>query len=228
MGMNWQDRVTVDPEVCHGKAKILSRLKLAGTFNIVVGILSLLWAILMLPTITPIGRTRQKKISPPEFWNYAANGHIVGTIIVREKKIEGTLVPGAPGLKRDQPRKFVVDYVFSAESDFDERLQKALAGTPTTYRYHFASWWEGLLPPPLIMLVVLVLSAACGIVELVAGIMLLKRTPGARTLGLVSGFVSCVSVWGCCVYPFCLAAGIFTLILLFKEQYRLLLEQGHP
>lgn len=109
---------------------------------------------LALLAITLISRTPQKNISPSEFWNYAANGHIVGTITVSEKKIEGMLVPDAPGLKKDEPRKFVVEYAFSAESDFDERLQAALAGKPTKYRYHFASWWEGLLPQLLIMLVV--------------------------------------------------------------------------
>ncbi|MBL7133618.1 MAG: ATP-dependent zinc metalloprotease FtsH [Phycisphaerae bacterium] len=115
------------------------------------------WTIIIglaLLLITFINRTPRKKISPSEFWNHAANGHIVGTIIVREKEIEGTLVPGAPGLKKDEPQNFTVEYAFSAESDFDERLQKALAGKPTKYRYHFAGWWEGILPQLLIMLVV--------------------------------------------------------------------------
>lgn len=129
-------------------AKILSRLKLAGIFNIVVGSLSLLWAILMLP---------QAFFSP---------------VLAR--------------LDPEVPRALMIG----------------------------------------VILVMSALSAGCGVVELLAGIKLLMRGPGARKLGLISGFVSCAGLWGCCIYPFCLAAGIFTLILLFKEDYRVFLERG--
>jgi hypothetical protein len=43
-------------------------------------------------------------------------------------------------------------------------------------------------------------------------------------MGLVSGFVSCASLWGCCVYPFCLGSGIYTLVILFGQDARSFLE----
>ncbi len=98
----------------------------------------------------------RKKISPSDFWNYAANGQIVGTIIISEKEIEGTLVRGAPLLKKGDPEKFFVQYAFPAESNFDERLQKALAGKSTKYEYHFASWWEGPLLQVLLLAVLFI------------------------------------------------------------------------
>ena len=113
---------------------------------------------LALLLIAYINRTPHKKISPADFWMYAANGDIVGTIIIREKEIEGTLREGLGGTKKGEPQKFVVEYAFSAESNFDERLQKTLAGTgkTTNYKYDFASWWEGPLLQVLLLAVLFI------------------------------------------------------------------------
>ena len=75
----------------------------------------------------------------------------------------------------------------------------------------------------------LVLSLIAGIIQLVAGTKVLKGSPGARSMGLFSGFLSCASLWGCCVYLFCLASGIYTLIILFGQDARDFLEKrGGP
>ncbi|MBM4018578.1 MAG: hypothetical protein FJ288_09670 [Planctomycetes bacterium] len=68
------------------------------------------------------------------------------------------------------------------------------------------------------------LSLASGAVQILGGTYLAMRRPGARTLGLIAGFASCVSVWGYCVYPLCLAAGIYTVIVLFRRETREMLE----
>jgi len=73
-----------------------------------------------------------------------------------------------------------------------------------------------------------ILSLVSGIIEILAGVRLLQRHPAARRVGLVAGFVSCASLWGCCVWPFCLASGIYTLVILFREEARLLLESQPP
>ena len=75
-----------------------------------------------------------------------------------------------------------------------------------------------------VFFVMLLLSVIAGIIQLVAGTKVLKGSPGARITGLVSGFASCASLWGCCVYPFCVASGIYTLIILFGQDAKSFLE----
>ena len=75
----------------------------------------------------------------------------------------------------------------------------------------------------LIFLVMLGLSVATGIVELMAGIRVLKRREGARKLAFFSAIASLCSLWGCCAYPFCLAAGIYTLVILAREDVKQIL-----
>jgi len=72
--------------------------------------------------------------------------------------------------------------------------------------------------------VMFLLSLIAGVIQLAAGTKVLKGSPGARGMGLASGFVSCASLWGCCVYPFCLASGIYTLIILFGQGAKEFLE----
>jgi cell division protease FtsH len=109
----------------------------------------------------------QKTLSPQEFWTYVENGKVRGTVTIREQKIEGELMPDTPGLKADEPRKFVVHYAYSAADDnFDQRLQAAIKkgnerraregrpGGQTKYRYEFSGWWESILPHLLLMVLV--------------------------------------------------------------------------
>ncbi len=59
-----------------------------------------------------------------------------------------------------------------------------------------------------------VFSLSAALVQLVAGVALLLKRRRARGLGILSGIVSCASVWGCCIYPFCLGFGIYSLVVL--------------
>ena len=102
--------------------------------------------LLMMTLLSNGLRGRKTKLLPPDFWMHARNGDIEGTIIIREKEIEGTLKSSAEGLRPDEPRKFVVAYAHRAEENFEQRLEKALAGTGVKYRYEFSGWWESLLP----------------------------------------------------------------------------------
>ena len=93
---------------------------------------------------------------------------------------------------------------------------------------------NGSQPPQVALLVTIFLvmaipSLIAAVIEIVAGIKLLRRSRGARTLGIVAGFVSVLSLWsGCCLWPFGIASGIYTLVVLFRDTSRLALEGGEP
>jgi len=72
-----------------------------------------------------------------------------------------------------------------------------------------------------------ILSLISAAIQILAGAYLVMRKPAARMLGLVAGFASCVSLWTYCVWPLCLAVGIFTLIVLFRGSTKQALE-GPP
>jgi len=71
------------------------------------------------------------------------------------------------------------------------------------------------------------LSVVLAVLQIFAGAYLVMRKPAARTLGLVAGFASCVSLWGLCVWPLSLATGVYTLIVLFRGSTKQAL-QGPP
>ena len=121
------------------------------------------WAIaigLAVVLLSFLSRTDRKEITPPEFWQYVRNGEITGTLVIREKEIQGTLNKDTGGTHSKSPTTdFFVRYAFSAEANFDRRLQDAIKegesrGEKIKYEYSFAGWWEGLLPQLLIMLVI--------------------------------------------------------------------------
>ncbi|MCD6303666.1 MAG: AAA family ATPase, partial [Planctomycetes bacterium] len=103
---------------------------------------------------------KRKTISPREFWTYAQNGDLRGTLVIREKEIEGELRENTRGLKPGEPRRFVVEYAYAlADDNFDQRLQKALEkgaakGGTTSYRYESTGWWESMLPHLILMVLV--------------------------------------------------------------------------
>jgi len=105
----------------------------------------------------------RKSIDPQQFWTYAENGDIVGTLEIREKDIQGKLSDRVRGLKAGEPREFIVQYPYAqADQNFDQRLQNALAkgaakGGTTKYEYVAIGWWEGLLPH--LLLIVLMFLA---------------------------------------------------------------------
>lgn len=91
-------------------------------------------------------------------------------------------------------------------------------------RSGFLHKYDPNLPPVEEMLVIflslLVFSLMSGAIQFLAGILILQRKNFGRVLGLISGFLSCFTFWTCFVYPFCLASGIYTLIILFKSEVR--------
>ncbi len=117
-------------------------------------------AMLVLAMLLFRGLDKRKTITPKEFWTYARNGDVRGTLVVHEKKIEGELAEGTRGLKPGEPRQFVVNYAYAlADQSFDTRLQDALEkgaarGGTTKYRYESAGWWESILPHLLLMVLV--------------------------------------------------------------------------
>lgn len=78
------------------------------------------------------------------------------------------------------------------------------------------------------IVVLAVLAIGTAVVELVAGIMLLRRSSGCRTMGIIAGVVSCASLWQCCVFPFCLAVGIYALVVLCGRDARDVLDRKAP
>jgi len=79
-------------------------------------------------------------------------------------------------------------------------------------------------PPVVVVAVVMggtaVVSFLAGILKLVGGIKLLRRSRGAWGFGLAGGIVGCLQVW--CLY-FCvlpMAVGIFTIIIMALENTR--------
>lgn len=62
--------------------------------------------------------------------------------------------------------------------------------------------------------VLAVLCIGTGILQITAGIWLLRRKRRCRNLGIMAAIVSCASMWGCFVWPFSLGFGIYALVIL--------------
>jgi hypothetical protein len=75
-----------------------------------------------------------------------------------------------------------------------------------------------------VFLVLLLLSLGLGLLQILSGVRTLKRQRGARGLGLACGIASICSLWVCCLYPFCLAFGIFALVTFASDDVRRALE----
>jgi len=109
------------------------------------------------------GEPGRKSIDPHQFWTYAENGDIVGTVEIRDSEIRGELSDRVRGLKPDEPRKFVVQYPYAqVDQSFDKRLQDALRkgaskGGTTKRVYVPVGLLERLLPH--LLLIVLMFLA---------------------------------------------------------------------
>ncbi len=116
----------------------------------------LIFGIIML-AVTMFGqREKRRPISTSEFWTYVENGQVTGKIIIYEDRIEGENPESLSGLDAEEPLKFRVTYRYSTDEGFDERLRAALVthNNPAEHEYRPPSWWEGLLPQLLLMVVV--------------------------------------------------------------------------
>ena len=117
------------------------------------------------------GMNAPKEIPADEFWALAKKGQLTGELVIKEKKIEGTIqielddkgkpVALPPGIEAKDVQKgkvaFFVNYDYRTEQDFDKRLGEALAGRGVTHRYEYTWWWENLMPH--LMLTVLIFVA---------------------------------------------------------------------
>ncbi len=105
------------------------------------------------------GFSAKQKISTTEFWSYAENGYLIGELNVSPGRIAGELSDETPGLKPDQPREFYVEYFWQNDEGFDVRLRNVLAkhdNAPQVY-HERESWWVGVLPHLVLMVVVFLL-----------------------------------------------------------------------
>jgi cell division protease FtsH len=123
---------------------MLGWIVLMGLVLLVIGFLSKAW-----------GTAAPKEISSNAFWSYAEQGQIIGDLVIKEKRIEGTLDGSkvAGGFKpedvRDGKIPFYTNYAYQTEQNFDQRLQTALAKHPSgtvKVKYEFTGWWESILP----------------------------------------------------------------------------------
>ena len=67
-----------------------------------------------------------------------------------------------------------------------------------------------------------------GAVQIIGGILPLRRRPNASRWAMAGAIVSCASIWTLslsCLYPLLLAAGIYALIALAKPEVKLLMNQ---
>ena len=72
--------------------------------------------------------------------------------------------------------------------------------------------------------VIAVLSLGTAMIQIAAGIAILRRWPRCRTLGIVSGVVGCVSAWQCCAFFFSVATGVYSLVILCSRDAKDALE----
>ncbi|MBS3733382.1 MAG: ATP-dependent zinc metalloprotease FtsH [Phycisphaerae bacterium] len=109
--------------------------------------------LLLMMLITEGFGDNRREISASEFWQFADNGQLVGKLIIKEDRIEGENPEKMTMLKEDEPRKFYCVYNYQAHDNFEPRLEQALAGR-VPFVYETASWWKGMLPQLLFLVVV--------------------------------------------------------------------------
>ena len=66
---------------------------------------------------------KRREITADEFWAYIENGQ-VESVVVRDQVIEGELRADIPGQDVNAPRKFRLDYVYSANKEFEKEILK--------------------------------------------------------------------------------------------------------
>ncbi len=100
------------------------------------------------------GLDSRREITADQFWTYVENGDLVGELVIKEDKIEGTLGANIQ-LRKGESHKFYVSYNYTAEENFDQRLREKLAKHPgVTHRYQQRAWWEALFPNLLVTVVI--------------------------------------------------------------------------
>jgi cell division protease FtsH len=121
---------------------------------------------------------RRRKITITEFESYVQSGRLIGTVRTFQDRIEGENSADTPGLEKDAPRKFVVDYPVSAE--YLIKLEADLSEYAPGVQLDYArpSWWAAMLPHLLIS----------GMVVLLIWFLLFRRMGAGGGGGLMGGF----------------------------------------
>ena len=55
---------------------------------------------------------------------------------------------------------------------------------------------------------------------------MLRKSPGARKLGIAAAIASICSMWTCCLWIFNLGLGIYALIVLARDEAKTVLNGG--
>jgi cell division protease FtsH len=112
---------------------------------------------LLLISFATSARDRRREITILDFWTYLEDGRITEDVVVSEQRIEGELAPDTgEGLKKGEPNKFYVVYSYKTDQKFQDRLSETLAKHPgPRVLYRDPSWWQGLLPQLLVVLVLI-------------------------------------------------------------------------
>ena len=97
----------------------------------------------------------QREISVTEFWQYVDNNQLTGTVYVETSQIKATLADAVP-IEKEQTRNVYTSYDYRSDQGFPERLEARLtkAGGNVKVQYIRDSWWTGMLPHLLMMIVV--------------------------------------------------------------------------
>jgi cell division protease FtsH len=109
----------------------------------------------LLMTFLGGGMKGPREIAFSDFWTYAENGQIVGTVVLKDSEILGELAEGVDGLGPDQSRKIRVPILRSTYDTLAKDLRRVL-GTRAKLVLRPTGWWEGLLPQLLILVLVFV------------------------------------------------------------------------
>ena len=101
----------------------------------------------------------RRTISILDFWNYLENGQVVKKLAVYHSRIEGELSDDAANLGPDDPPKFLVNYQYGKDENFQKRVEDTLArhDYPAELEYPQDKWWTALLPQLVVMVVIFLL-----------------------------------------------------------------------
>ncbi len=144
----------------------------------VMGWLLVVCAALLIYSLIGSG-DRRREITITEFESYVQSGQLTGTVKAYQDRIEGENSGDTPGLEKDAPRKFTVDYPISAE--YLIKLEGSLSehAPGVQLDYDPPSWWGAMLPHLLIS----------GMVVLLIWFLLFRRMgAGGGGGGLMGGF----------------------------------------